>query len=86
MNTLGFSVTATEDVASITAPALAQHQVLMFALTSGELPFSAAQQAAILSFVEGGGGFVGIHSATDTLYQWPDYGRLVGAIRWAGGS
>ena len=24
-------------------------------------------------------GFIGTHSATDTLYEWPDYGRLVGA-------
>ena len=74
-----FSVTATEDVSAITASNLASHQVLMFALTSGELPFTAVQKAAILSFVEGGGGFVGIHSATDTLYEWPDYGRLIGA-------
>ena len=74
-----FTVTATEDVSAITAGTLASHQVLMFALTSGELPFTAAQKAAILAFVEGGGGFVGIHSATDTLYEWSDYGRLVGA-------
>ena len=26
-----------------------------------------------------GGGFVGVHSASDTLYEWPEYGRLVGA-------
>ncbi len=83
MSTLGignsFTVTATEDVSSITASSLASHQVLMVALTSGELPFSAAQKTAILSFVEDGGGFIGVHSATDTLYEWPDYGRLIGA-------
>src|SRR6185295_12464999 len=44
-----------------------------------ELPFSAAQKAALLDFVSGGHGFIGVHSAADTLYQWPDYGRLVGA-------
>jgi type 1 glutamine amidotransferase len=75
----GFTVTATEDLSAIDTANLGSHQVLMFALTSGELPFSAAQKTAILSFVEGGGGFVGIHSATDTLYEWADYGRLVGA-------
>jgi type 1 glutamine amidotransferase len=26
-----------------------------------------------------GGGFIGVHSAADTLYDWPDYERLVGA-------
>jgi type 1 glutamine amidotransferase len=73
------TVTPTEDVASITASMLADYDVLFFALTSGELPFSAEQRAAILAFVSGGKGFIGTHSATDTLYEWPDYGRLVGA-------
>ncbi|MGH9384102.1 MAG: ThuA domain-containing protein, partial [Vicinamibacterales bacterium] len=45
----------------------------------GELPLSAAQKAAVLSFVSDGKGFLGAHSATDTLYEWPEYGRLVGA-------
>jgi type 1 glutamine amidotransferase len=74
-----FTVTTTEEVASIDAAALAGHDVLFFALTSGELPFTDAQKAAILDFVQGGGGFLGAHSATDTLYQWPEYGALVGA-------
>jgi len=51
----------------------------MFALTSGELAFDADQKAAIVAFVNRGGGYVGVHSAADTLYEWPDYGRLVGA-------
>ena len=51
----------------------------MFAMTSGELPFTPEQQNALLAFVNGGKGFIGTHSATDTLYGWPDYGRLVGA-------
>jgi type 1 glutamine amidotransferase len=74
-----FTVTATGDVASIDAGSLAAHDVLFFALTSGELPFTAAQQTAIVNFVSGGGGFLGAHSATDTLYQWPEYGAIVGA-------
>jgi hypothetical protein len=74
-----FTVTATENVGEITAARLATVDVLMFILTTGELPFSDSQKSAIVSFVENGGGFVGAHSATDTLYNWPDYGRLVGA-------
>jgi type 1 glutamine amidotransferase len=74
-----FAVTHTEDVTSITALRLAGTDVLMFALTSGELPFDASQRAAILDFIARGGGFVGVHSATDTLYDWPEYGQLVGA-------
>ena len=74
-----FTVTATESVGELTADRLAATDVLMFALTSGELPFDASQKSAILGFVSNGGGFIGTHSAADTLYGWPDYGRLVGA-------
>ena len=74
-----FTLAATEDVSSVTASSLAGYDVLMFALTTGELPFDGDQKAAILDFVAGGKGFIGIHSATDTLYDWPDYGRLTGA-------
>jgi type 1 glutamine amidotransferase len=79
MATGELTVTATEDLAAVTPPTLAAHDVLMFALTSGELAFAADQKSAIVDFVSGGGGFVGVHSASDTLYEWPEYGRLVGA-------
>jgi uncharacterized protein len=74
-----FTVTATEDLSQITAARLQTVDVLMFVLTSGELAFDDSQKAAITGFVQNGGGFIGAHSATDTLYNWPDYGRLVGA-------
>ena len=38
-----------------------------------------AQQSAMQDFVRAGGGFMGIHSAADTEYDWPWYGELVGA-------
>jgi type 1 glutamine amidotransferase len=74
-----FVVTATESLGDISAARLGSVDVLMFALTSGELALDAAQKAALLAFVNGGGGFVGVHSATDTFYTWPEYGQLVGA-------
>ena len=74
-----FRITATEDLSTLTDAGLAGFDVLFFALTSGELPLSAGQKSAILAFVNGGGGFLGAHSATDTLYEWPEYGELVGA-------
>jgi type 1 glutamine amidotransferase len=73
------SVTLTEDVSTLSGTTLTGYDVLFFALTSGELPLGTEQKAAILSFVAGGRGFLGVHSATDTLYEWPEYGRLVGA-------
>ena len=74
-----FTVTATENIPDVTADRLASVDVVMFALTSGELPFDAGQKSALADFVSHGGGFIGIHSASDTLYDWPEYGRLVGA-------
>ena len=74
-----FVFEATEDVSVVTAAKLASTDVLMFTLTSGELPFDAAQKSAILAFLNGGGGFIGVHSATDTLYEWAEYGAVVGA-------
>jgi type 1 glutamine amidotransferase len=74
-----FTLTISEDVASLTGASLAGYDVLCFALTSGELPFTDEQKSAIVGFVSSGKGFVAIHSAADTLYDWPEYGRLVGA-------
>ncbi|NIA13710.1 MAG: hypothetical protein GWP08_06475 [Nitrospiraceae bacterium] len=38
----------------------------------------AALKASLLAFVKGGKGLVGIHAATDCLYEWPDYGEMIG--------
>jgi type 1 glutamine amidotransferase len=74
-----FTVNATEDLSALSAETLGGYDVIMFALTSGELPLSALQKRVLIDFVSSGHGFIGVHSATDTLYEWPDYGRLVGA-------
>jgi cytochrome c len=47
-----------------------------FAVDSTE---DAGQKPAFERYIRSGGGFVGIHSASDTEYQWPWYGSLVGA-------
>ena len=74
-----FTVAATEDLTRFSAAGLADVDVIMFALTSGELALTPAQRTALIDAIQGGKGFIGIHSATDTLYEFPDYGRLVGA-------
>jgi type 1 glutamine amidotransferase len=75
--TAGFEVTASEDIAALTAENLRQYGAVMF-FTSGELPLSNAQRAAFMDFIRRGGGFLGVHSATDTLYLWPEYLKLIG--------
>ena len=48
--------------------------------TTGELAMDDEQKSALLSFVhDDGKGFVGVHSAIDTFYKWPEYGEMVGA-------
>jgi type 1 glutamine amidotransferase len=74
-----FTVTATEDLAAVSSANLSSYDVVFFALTSGELPLADAQKSALLGFVSGGKGFIGAHSATDTLYEWAEYGQLIGA-------
>lgn len=69
----------TSDLPRLTAALLAEHDLVLFANTSGELPLDDAQRRALLGFVARGGGFVGTHSATDTFYQWPAYGQMLGA-------
>lgn len=35
-------------------------------------------QNSLMDYIKGGGGFVGIHAATDTFYEWPEYGEMIG--------
>ncbi len=73
-----FTVTATEDAAAFTTANLAQYQTVVFLSTTGDV-LDAGQQSAFEAYVRGGGGFVGVHAAADTEYDWPFYGTLVGA-------
>src|SRR5580658_1501685 len=48
--------------------------------TTGELDMDDQQKKDLLSFVhDDGKGFIGVHSAIDTFYKWPEYGEMVGA-------
>lgn len=73
-----FGVTATEDAAQFNDQNLAQYQAIVFLNTTGDV-LDDTQQAAFERFIRAGGGFVGVHSATDTEYDWPFYGRLIAA-------
>jgi type 1 glutamine amidotransferase len=68
----------TEDASAFSDDSLAKYDVVIFLNTTGTL-FDQPQRAAFKRFIQGGGGFVGIHSASDTEYDWPWYGKLVGA-------
>lgn len=72
-----FTLEFSEDPAQLTR-ALAHTDVVAFTLTSGDL-LDETQQDAFEAFVRAGGGFVGIHSASDSEYDWPFYAQLIGA-------
>jgi len=74
----GFAVEATEDPAIFTDAGLAQFQTVVFMSTTGDV-LDDVQQAAFERFIRAGGGYVGVHAASDTEYDWEWYGRLVGA-------
>src|SRR5271167_4747878 len=73
----GFAVDRTEDAARFTDAELARYKVVVFLNTTGDI-LDAGEKAAFERYIRSGGGFVGIHSASDTEYGWPWYGRLVG--------
>ncbi len=74
----GFSVDATENADAFTDENLAQYDVVIFLCTTGNV-LNDAQQAAFERYIRAGGGYAGIHSASDTEYDWAWYGGLVGA-------
>jgi type 1 glutamine amidotransferase len=67
-------VVVTQDLGEVTREKLEGYQGVVF-YTTGELGID---REALIDFVKGGGGFAGIHSATDTLYKYAPYGELVG--------
>ncbi len=73
-----FTVTATEDGNHFTTGNLSRYEAVIFLNTTGDV-LNDAQQSAFQSYIGSGGGFVGVHSAADTEYNWPFYGDLVGA-------
>ena len=73
----GFSVDATEDPARFSDAGLAPYDVVVFLNTTGDV-LDAAQEAAMQRWFAAGHGWVGIHSASDTEYQWPWYQEMLG--------
>lgn len=73
-----FDATVSSDTAVLSEQNLRSYAAVIF-FTTGELPIDDSQKRALIDFVRGGRGFVGIHSATDTFYKWPQYLELVGA-------
>lgn len=77
-NENNFRVVSSEDSSIFTPDQLSAYQAIIFLNTTGDI-LNEDQQLAMEQFIQNGGGFVGVHSAADTEYDWPWYGKLVGA-------
>jgi cytochrome c len=73
-----FSVDSTADAAWFNEDSLKNYSAVIFLNTTGDV-LNHYQQAAFERYIQAGGGFMGIHAASDCEYTWPWYGQLVGA-------
>ena len=75
----GYKQTAPDlDLSMITPEYLARFDGVMM-MTNGNLPLSQTQREGLIDFVRNGGGFIGVHCATLTLYDHPEFGEMLGA-------
>ena len=70
-------IDTTSESATFLQPNLDTYHAIVFMSTTGDV-FNDQEQAAFKKYINNGGGFVGIHAATDTEYGWPWYNQLVG--------
>ena len=73
-----FEITQTEDSLQFTIDNLKKYQLVIFLNTTQDV-LGEEQQNVFKSYINSGGSFLGIHAASDTEYDWPWYGKLVGA-------
>ncbi len=71
-------VDTTENADNFNEENLKRYSAVVFLSTTGDV-LSQEQQNDFERFIQAGGGYLGIHAAADTEYNWPWYGKLVGA-------
>ncbi|MCB0449974.1 MAG: ThuA domain-containing protein [Confluentibacter sp.] len=73
-----FEITNTEDASLFTTEYLKPYKLVLFLNTSGDV-LNANEEQAFETYIKNGGSFMGVHAATDTEFEWPWFGKLVGA-------
>ena len=73
----GIIVDTTEDASAFKEENLKKYKAVVFLCTTGDV-LDQYQQASFKRFIQAGGGYMGIHAAADTEYDWWWYGKLVG--------
>lgn len=74
----GFDTDTTTDAGKFTYANLKKYAAVIFLNTTGNV-LDDVQQAEFQKYIRSGKGFVGVHAATDTEFDWPWYGQLAGA-------
>ena len=65
-----------EELPAVMAQELASARIVMFVNTTGELAWP--ERARLLDWIRAGGSFIGVHSASDTWHEWPEYIEMLG--------
>lgn len=73
----GVNIFHTEDADYFCTDSLAKFDAVVFLNTTGNI-LSASQKRSFEEFIRSGKGYLGVHAASDTEYDWPWYGQLVG--------
>jgi cytochrome c len=73
----GFAVRQTEDPSMFSDAVLADFDVVVWLSTTADV-LDETQQAAFERYIHAGGGWVGVHAAADTEYDWAWFGQLLG--------
>ena len=74
----GFDVDTTTNADYFTEDKLKNYQAVIFSSTTRNV-LNGEQQAVFERYIQAGGGYVGIHAAADTEYDWSWYNKLMGA-------
>ncbi len=72
-----FRAEVVQDCGKLTAEGLAKCDAYLFA-TTGELPLGDDLKGALVQSVLDGKAFIGVHNAVDTMYEYAEYGRMLG--------
>jgi type 1 glutamine amidotransferase len=67
-----------QDLTFFTPAYLNQFDGLMM-MANGDIGMTAVQKKAIVDFVRSGKAFIGVHCATVMMYDFPEYGEMLGA-------
>ena len=74
----GFAVDVSDDPKVFTGENLKQYKALVFANSNNEAFADDAQREAFKRYIQAGGGFAGIHSASGSERNWPYYWAVLG--------